>query len=84
MGCQCARSECKCGSSGVSSDKQLKISLTSGALFYLIAHPSTFEFMRSILGKWVASASGCPTRLGLVLHAFLFVLLTWGLMNIKK
>jgi len=44
-------------------------------LFFLVASPSTFKFMRRILGGWVASAEGVPHAAGLLLHSAVYVLL---------
>jgi len=81
MGCQCASNGCKCG---ISSNKQVRISLLSAALFYIVANPATFTLVRHVFGNWVASAGGCPTNFGLLLHALVFFLATLGLMKIKK
>ena len=59
-------------------------SLMSALLFFLIANPETFILVRRIFGDWVASATGCPTVLGLVLHSVVFMLIVWGMMNIKR
>jgi hypothetical protein len=55
------------------------------AVFFVVANPSTFKFVRSIAGSWVASADGVPTTAGLLLHALVFVIvahfvwrLVWG------
>jgi hypothetical protein len=42
--------------------------------FFVIANPETFKLVRSIAGNWVASADGCPTTAGLLLHALVFVI----------
>lgn len=44
-------------------------------LFFLVASPSTFKFMRRMLGGWVASAEGVPRAPGLLLHSAVYVLL---------
>jgi hypothetical protein len=59
-------------------------SIMSALIFFLIANPETFIVVRRIFGNWVASATGYPTTLGLVLHSVVFMLIVWGLMNIKK
>lgn len=45
------------------------------AVFFVVANPETFKCVRSLLGKWVASADGIPTTAGLLLHALVFVIL---------
>ena len=44
-------------------------------LFFLVASPAAFKFMRKILGGWVASAEGLPHAPGLLLHSAVYVLL---------
>lgn len=57
-------------------DKKMRISIFAGLLFLVIASPMLFKVMRNLLGNWVASASGCPTNSGLILHTVVFILLT--------
>ena len=44
-------------------------------LFFLVASPAAFKFMRKVLGGWVASADGLPHAPGLLLHSAVYVLL---------
>jgi hypothetical protein len=44
-------------------------------LFFVVASPATFKFMRRMLGGWVASAEGVPHAPGLLLHSAVYVLL---------
>ena len=44
-------------------------------LFFLVASPAAFKFMRRMLGGWVASAEGLPHAPGLLLHSAVYVLL---------
>ena len=76
--------DCGCGCGGAEQKKKFMASLLSGFLFFIIANPETFTIVRRIFGKWVASATGYPTTLGLFLHAFIFFLIVWGIMNLKK
>ena len=46
------------------------------ATYVLVANPATYKFVRGILGGWVANSDGVATLAGLVLHAFVYVLLT--------
>jgi hypothetical protein len=39
---------------------------------------------RGLLGQGLASPNGCPTMLGLFIHTLVFLLVTWGMMNIKR
>lgn len=78
--------ECGCGCGGAQGFKKFLISILSAVIFFIIAHPETFKFVRRVAGEWVCSPSGCPTLFGLLLHAVVFFLIVWGLMqiNIKK
>jgi hypothetical protein len=76
--------DCGCGCNGAEQQKKFTASILSGLLFFIIANPETFTIVRRIFGKWVASATGYPTTLGLLLHAVIFFLIVWGIMNLKK
>lgn len=72
-----------CGCEPTQRDKFM-ISLLSAFIFFLVASPETFKIVRNLVGSWVSSPTGCPTMMGLALHALVFLLVTWGLMNIGK
>ncbi len=76
--------DCGCGCGGRKQQDKLMASVMSALLFFLIANPDTFILVRRIFGNWVASATGYPTMLGLVLHSVVFMLIVWGMMNIKR
>jgi hypothetical protein len=76
--------DCGCGCGGRKQQEKFMASIMSALLFFLIANPETFILVRRIFGNWVASATGYPTMLGLVLHSVVFMLIVWGLMNIKR
>ena len=76
--------DCGCGCDGEKQRKKFMISFVSGVIFFIVANPETFMLVRKMLGKWVASESGCPTTLGLVLHSLVFLLVVWGIMSFKK
>ena len=76
--------DCGCGCEGAVTRNKFVISLLSAVIFYIVAHPQAFRLVRTLLGDWVSSASGCPTMLGLLLHSLVFLAIVWGLMNIKK
>ena len=76
--------DCGCGCGGKKQQQKFMISLMSALVFFIVANPDTFRLMRSILGSWVASPTGCPTTTGLILHTIVFMLVTWGMMNIKR
>ena len=75
--------DCGCGCGGKDQEKKIMISLMSAALFYIVANPATFKFVNSFI-KGVANPQGCPSRMGLFIHAVVFFLITWALMNINK
>lgn len=62
--------------------KKVSISLMSAVLFFIIANPETFKFMNNLLGGGISNGSGCPTSNGLLLHTFVFFLVTLILMYI--
>ena len=76
--------DCGCGCGGRKQQEKFMASIMSALLFFLIANPETFILVRRIFGNWVASATGYPTMLGLVLHSVVFMLIVWGMMNIKR
>ena len=76
--------DCGCGCSGKKQEQKLIISLMSALVFFIIANPDTFRLMRRIFGSWVSGPNGCPTTPGLILHTVVFMLIVWGMMNIKR
>jgi hypothetical protein len=76
--------DCGCGCDGKKQQEKFTASLMSAFLFFIIANPETFIIVRRVFGSWVASATGYPTILGLVLHALVFMLIVWGIMNLKR
>lgn len=77
-------SDCGCGCGGAKQEKKFKISLLAALVFFLVANPKTYILVRRILGSRIATPNGNPTSLGLVVHSLVFLLITWGLMNIKS
>ena len=75
--------DCGCGCKGKKQEKKFMISLMSALVFFLVAHPQTFLLVRKVVGEWVSSASGCPSKRGLLLHSLVFLLVTWGMMNFR-
>jgi hypothetical protein len=76
--------DCGCGCNGAKAQQKFLISLMSALVFFVIANPDTFRLTRSIFGSWISGPTGCPTIRGLGLHTVVFMLITWGMMNIKK
>ena len=76
--------DCGCGCKGKKQEQKFLISIMSSLVFFIVANPETFRFVRKIFGSWVSSPTGCPTTRGLLLHTVVFLLITWGMMNIKR
>ena len=76
--------DCGCGCNGKKQEQKLLISIMSALVFFVIANPETFRVMRRVFGSWVSSPTGCPSTGGLALHTIVFMLVTWGMMNIKR
>lgn len=54
--------------------------LIAGLLFFIVSNPMTYQFVDSVLGGLlgrVASPSGCPTNLGLIVHSAVFATLVF-------
>ncbi len=76
--------DCGCGCNGKKQEEKLIISIISGLTFFIVANPETFRVVRRILGSWISTPTGCPSTLGLLVHTLVFILVVWGMMNIKK
>lgn len=54
--------------------------VVAGAMFFLISSPYFYRLVDSLIGDRlgrIASASGCPTTWGLVVHSIVFGLATY-------
>ena len=76
--------DCGCGCNGKKQENKFIISVISGLTFFIVANPETFRLVRRVLGSRIATPTGCPSTLGLVVHGIVFTLIVWGMMNIKK
>lgn len=76
--------DCGCGCNGKKQEEKFMISVISGMTFFIVANPETFRLVRRVLGEWVATPTGCPSTMGLLVHTVVFILIVWGMMNIKK
>jgi len=76
--------DCGCGCKGKKQEQKFLISVMSALVFFIIANPDTFRITRRIFGKWISSPTGCPTGKGLMFHTLVFLLVVWGMMNIKR
>ena len=64
-------------------DKKISATIQSMIIFIIISLPITYKTTNSILGNIIgklADPSGCPTTLGLIVHAIVFGLIIFGLM----
>lgn len=69
-----------------SPSKKWQASLLAGILFLIISAPLLYRFVDGLVKRVnpnlsICDEKGCPTNLGLVLHAVVFVLLTRLLMR---
>ena len=76
--------DCGCGCNGQKQQEKFVTSLISGLTFFVIANPETFRLVRRVLGPRIATPNGCPSTMGLLVHSLVFVLVVWGMMNVKK
>jgi len=76
--------DCGCGCGGRKQRDKFIISLIAALVFFLIASPETFRLTRKVFGSWVSGPTGCSSTPGLALHSVVFLLVTWGLMNVRK
>ena len=76
--------DCGCGCNGKKQEQKFLISIMSALVFFVVANPETFRVMRKVFGSWVSSPTGCQSTGGLALHTIVFMLVTWGMMNIKR
>ncbi len=69
------------------SSTKIVATIQSIIVFLLVSSPFTYKItnrlLGGILGK-LADPSGCPTPLGIFVHAIVFGLIVYGLMTIKK
>ena len=76
--------DCGCGCNGQKQQEKFITSLISGLTFFIIANPETFRLVRRVLGPGIATPTGCPSTVGLLVHTLVFILVVWGMMNVKK
>jgi hypothetical protein len=76
--------DCGCGCNGRKQQEKFITSVISGLTFFVIANPETFRLVRRVLGPRIATPNGCPSTLGLLVHSAVFILIVWGMMNVRK
>ncbi len=70
-----------------SIDKKISATIQSIIIFLIVSLPFTYKITNSLLGNIIgklADSSGCPTPLGLFIHAIVFGLIVYGLMLINS
>lgn len=60
------------GDPRVNSATKLKHTIYGTLIFFLVSSPAMFSFTSSVFGSKVASPGGCPTLLGVLLHALVY------------
>jgi len=68
-------------------DPKVMASLQAALLFLIVANPATYRLVQMIFGglfKVANATTGCPSAAGLLLHAVVFGLLSYGLMMLKR
>ena len=68
-------------------DPKVMASIQAALLFLVVANPATYRLVQMIFGglfKVANSTTGCPSAMGLILHAVVFGLLSYGLMMLKR
>ena len=68
-------------------DPKVMASLQAALLFLIVANPATYRLVQTIFGglfKVANATTGCPSAAGLLLHAVVFGLLSYGLMMLKR
>jgi uncharacterized membrane protein len=76
--------DCGCGCDGKKQEKKFLTALMAGLIFFIIACPEMFQLTRRFFGQAIASPTGCPTDVGVALHAVVFFVITWALMNVTR
>lgn len=76
--------DCGCGCNGEKQWEKFIISVISGLTFFIVANPETFRIVRRVLGPAIATPTGCPSTLGLLVHTVVFILIVWGMMNLQN
>ena len=60
-----------------SSGEKWQSSFIAGVLFFIVASPFLFDLVNGVVSRfgYLVAVGGCPTYLGLALHAVVFMLL---------
>lgn len=65
--------------------KKWKYTLITTVIFLLVANPYTYILVNRLIGNLVkiASPTGCPTLVGLIVHTIVFTFILRGVMDLK-
>jgi hypothetical protein len=59
---------------------KVKGAIVAGLMFFIISHPIVYKFVDGLVGGLlghIASAGGCPTTWGLIVHSIVFAIATY-------
>lgn len=64
---------------------EVRASLISAGLFFVVANPYTYDLTESLLGKFLkyTDSNGRPTQAGTFVHALVFGLLVYLIMRLN-
>ena len=65
----------------LTKEKKIRVSIQTALIAFVIFSPMMFQFMGSVLGKWLANSDGLPTMSGLFVHVILFGIIIYALMK---
>lgn len=63
---------------------KLKHTIYGTLIFFLISSPAVFSLVGSILGNNIADSNGCPTLVGVLLHAVVYCAALVGVMYLPE
>lgn len=66
----------------VNKGVRVKHTLYGSLIAFLITSPAVYALVGSILGKTIANAKGCPTLMGVLLHAAVYGAALVGVMHL--
>ena len=68
----------------VRSGIKLKHSIYGTLIFFLVASPAMYSVVGSLLGNQFADTNGCPTTMGILLHAAVYCAALVGVMYLPE
>lgn len=66
--------------SSIDTLTKLKHTTYGALIFFFVSNPVTYRVTSSILGRWIANATGCPTIYGILLHTLVYIAILIGVM----